>query len=150
MHNQLDNAQQFKAQSWLETFHFKSHPLPPSSAHPQDKSSFNHLTEETKCRNDSFITPSKALVNIGRGSVEMKNRITLRGPIYMVLGTKDKPFPRVSLAKLIYFFVKLINHSHEDCKPVSRARQLRWVSCLTLHIWLGHNPKWQPWTVWLA
>ena len=70
----------------------------------------------------------------------MKNRITLGGPIYMILGTKDKPFPRVSLTKFIYFFVKLTNHSHEDCKPVSRARQLRQVSCLILHIWLGYSP----------
>ena len=69
----------------------------------------------------------------------MNNRIALYGPIYMALGTKDKPFPRVSLAKLTYFFVKLTNRSHEDCKPVSGAKQLRWVSCLTLHISLGYT-----------
>ena len=51
------------------------------------------FAEEINCRSDSFIAPSKALVNRGRGSVEMKNRITLRDLIYMVLGTSNDTSP---------------------------------------------------------
>ena len=97
-----------------------------------------HLTEEIKCRNDSFIAPSKALVNRGRGSVEIQNSITLRGSIYMVLSTRDNPFPEFPWPSLLltYFFVKGNYQPTIHMKTASLSlgpdnSQLRRVSCLT-------------------
>ena len=82
--------------------------------------------------------------------MEIQNSITLKGLIYMVLGTRHNPFSEFPWPSLLltYFFVKgnklLTNHSHEDCKPVSRARQLTTQAgelSDTLHIWLGYSPE---------
>ena len=106
-----------RTQSWLEAFHFKSSfppppppPLsPPSPANSQDtcKSSLSPNRRD-KVQKWQFHSPFKTLVNRGRGSVEMKNSITLRGLIYMVLGTRDNPFPEFPWPSLLltYFFAK--------------------------------------------
>ena len=70
MHNQLDNTQH-QGPELTRDISFQI-PPPPPLPHPQHthkRSQIYHLTEEIKCRNDSFIAPSNALVNKGRGSV---------------------------------------------------------------------------------
>ena len=52
---------------------FQIPPSPPLSQQTHKISQVYHLTEEINCRSDSFIAPSKALVNRGRGSVGTSN-----------------------------------------------------------------------------
>ena len=119
LHNKLDNTQHQDPELTRNiSFQILPTPPPPPPANPLfpqhthkihvPVSQVCHLTEEIKCRNDSFIAPSKALVNRGRGSVEIQNSITLRCPIYMVLGTRDNPFSEFPWPSLLltYFFVK--------------------------------------------
>ena len=69
------------------------------------------MTEEIKCRNDSFIELElelQKLLSTEEEGVEIQNSITLKGPIYMVLGTRHNPFSEFPWPSLLltYFFVK--------------------------------------------
>ena len=71
MHNQLDNTQHQDPELTRNiSFQILSpNPLLPQHTHMMHVpvGQVYHLTEEIKCRNDSFIAPSKALVIVNRG-----------------------------------------------------------------------------------